>query len=214
MLAKYPQWYLFEADGEYVGLKIQEVVNSILDVNHITSYNNDYVFYFELVGKINPIIIDSEMKYGLYDKDYDIILFDIMNKKTQTFLDRKEKELVAEILGIKLVSLQFTFNDIESLKKSISFIKSEADVHLSEGFVLKNSKEIVKVKSDVVLQNAYRLNAMMKGYIDLNDMYNYISKTVSAEYLKRPDEFDNLVELVQIEAMADYPEEIVNKQKN
>lgn len=214
MLSKYPWWYLFEADGEYVGLKIQEVVNSILDVEHITSYNNDYVFYFELVGKINPIIIDSEMKYGLYDYDYDVILFDIMNKKTHTFLDRKEKERIAEILGIKLVSLRFTFDDIKSLKKSIPFIKSNADVYLSEGFVLKNGKEIIKVKSDVVLQNAYRLNAMMRGYIDINDMYNYIGKTVSAEYLKRPDEFDNLVELVQIEAMSDYPEEIVNKQKN
>ncbi len=214
MLTKYPQWYLFEADGEYVGLRVQEVVKSILDVDHITSYNDNYVFYFELVGKINPIIIDSEMKYGLYDCDYDMILFDIMDKRTHTFLDRKEKELVADKLGIKLVSLQFTFNDTESLKKAIPFMKSEADVHLSEGFVLKNGKDIIKVKSDIVLQNAYRLNAMMRGYIDLNDMYNYISKTVSAEYLKRPDEFDNLVELVQIEATADYPEEIVNKQKN
>ena len=48
----------------------------------------------------------------------------------------------------------------------------------------------------------------------MGDIYNYVGKVVSADCLKRPEEFDYLVEQIQAEAKVDYPSEIVEKQKD
>lgn len=212
MTTKYPEWYVYEANGEYVGLKYQKVVNNILDINKLTSENPNLVFYFELIGRINPVIIDSEIKYGLYDFDYDIVLFDIFDKKDNCFAPRKIKESFSKLYNLKLVPVVFDFSCREDLYKALPVIKAEADKGLIEGYVLKNGIDIVKVKSDVVLDSAHRLDAILKGYIDIRDIYNYISKVVTVEHLKYPEKFDELVELIQEEAKADYPEDIVQKQ--
>lgn len=218
MLSKYPEWYLNESDGTYIGLKIQKVVRDLLDVDTLTSTYPQYVFYLELIGRINPIIIDSEMKYGLYPFDYDLVLFDIYDKQYMKFLSRESKEIVvSELLDkdiyLEIVPIRYNFSKIEDLRKAIPEIKRAADDKLSEGFVLKNGVDIIKVKSDIVLDGARRLEAIMKGFIGLNDMYGYIAKVVTAEYLKSPEKFDELVELVGEEARADYPDEIVVKNK-
>lgn len=214
MLSKYPQWYVYEADGEYVGLKVQEVVRSIIDVDKLTSSNPNLVFYFELIGKINPIIIDSDAKYGLYDFDYDLMLFDVYEKELGVFLGRTAKELLAQYCGLKIVPVLYDFSNNEELRSALPKIKQDAEDRLIEGYVLKNGVDIFKVKSEVVLMSAYRLLAIERGFIAFPDMLNYISKVVTAEHLKQPDKFSELVELVSIEALADYPEDIAKGTKN
>ena len=214
MLAKYPQFYIVAGDGEYVGLKVQEVVNSILDVKKIQKAyqsDTDYMFFFELVGKINPIIVDSEVEYGLYDFDMKMILLDVLDTVTNTFVNRERKEKMARELKLEIVPVRFTFNTIDDLRKSIPLIKSEATVQKIEGYVLKNGAEIIKVKPDVILESAYRLNSMLKGYIYLPDLLNYISKVVTADHLSKPEEYEGLIELIAEEAKADYAEDIVSK---
>lgn len=214
MLEKYPSWYIYEADGTYVGLKTQETVRHMVNVDKITSAHPNFVYYFELLGRINPIIVDSEFKYGRYNIDYGMILFDIFNKNDLSFLSRKDKEKIAVEQRLILVPVKYNFSKIEDLRKAIPEIKKAADDKLSEGFVLKNGIDIIKLKSDIVLTSARRLYAILKGYIDLNDMSNYISKVVTVEYLKMPEKFNELVELIEEEAKADYPEEIIIKQSS
>lgn len=214
MLTKYPELYIVAGDGEYVGLKVQEVVNHILNVKQIQNTYHDYMFFFELIGKINPIIVDSEVEFGLYDFDYEMVLIDIYDNIHNKFVDREHKEEIASVLKLEIVPIMFSFSTIEELQKSITSIKETATLHKLEGYVLKNGSETIKVKPDIILQSAYRLNSIMKGYIYTPDLLNYISKTVTAEHLSKPEEFDNLIELIAEEAKADYSEDIVSKNTN
>lgn len=220
MICKYPQYYIFEAYGEYVGLKYQKVIEDILPIKIITDTYSKYVFYFELFGKLNPIVIDDKFIYGVYIEDYDIVLFDIFDKESQTFLHRYLKEGIADTLKLKLVPVLYNFSNVDDLRKAIPHLKEEADRNLIEGMVLKPisdtiyGEDIIKVKGEIVLNSARRLEAVLKGFIMLNDLYNYISKVVSSESLKAPEKFNEIVELVGMEAVADnYSEEIVAKNK-
>lgn len=213
MFNRYPEWYVVAGDGEYVGLKVQKVVRHILDVDRIQKYGNfGYMFFFELIGKINPIIIDSDVEFGLYDFDYKMVLLDVL--KDGRFVDREMKERIASDMGFEIVPVRFSFNRIDELRMSIPMIKSEALVHKIEGYVLKNGSEMVKVKADVILESAYRLNAISKGYIYLPDLLNYISKVVSVDSLSRPEEYENLIDMIVEEARADYKEEIITNSMN
>jgi len=214
MLTKYPNWFVYAGDGEYVGLKVKEVVHHILDVEKIITYNTEYSFYFELCGKINPIIIDSEVTFGLYEFDYKMYLFDIYDRVNNKFFSRKEKEEIALDLNLEIIPIQFSFNSISNLMNAIEFIKASAEKLQIDGFVLKNGCEMVKVKPKTVLDSAYRLNSMLKGFIYLPDLLNYISKVVTVEALKHPEEYDNIVEQIVEEAKSDYSEEIVKNNYN
>lgn len=211
MLEKHPEWFIFAGDGEYVGLRVQEVVKSIVDVETILSTYPDYNFHFELIGKVNPIIIDSEFEFGVYDFDVKLILIDIFDKPNRKFIDRYRKEEIAYELSLDLIPVRFNFATIENLRNSIDEIKRIATEHGIEGFVIKNNAEIVKIKPDIILKSAYRINAIMKGHVYTPDLVDYISKIVTLEYLSEPEDFDNLVMLIAEEARADYTEEIVSK---
>ena len=211
MLAKYPNWFIVAGDGEYVGLKVREVVNSLIDVEKIVSLYHEFDFHFELVGKVNPIIIDSEFEFGKYDFDAKLILLDIYQKDFRRFVPRSLKERIAKDLGLELVPVRFNFDTIESLKLAINSIKKEAEDNKIEGYVIKNEAEMVKVKPNVILQSAYRLNSIMKGYIFTPDLVDYIAKIVTLEYLSQPEDFDKLVDLIAEEARADYTGEMVLK---
>lgn len=211
MVAKHPDWYVIAGDGEYVGMKIREVVNSLIDVEKIVSLYHEYDFHFELVGKINPIIIDSDFEFGKYDFDAKLILLDIFQKDYRRFVPRSLKEQIANDLGLELVPVKFNFETTEDLKFAIDSIRKEAEKHKIEGYVIKNEAEMVKVKPNVILQSAYRLNSIMKGYIFTPDLVDYIAKIVTLEYLSEPEDFDKLVELIAEEARADYTGEMVSK---
>ena len=211
MLTKYPNWYINAGDGVYVGLKVQEVVKHIINVNEILTTYPNYIFYFELIGKINPIIIDTDVEFGLYDFDYAMVLFDIFDMKNETFLSRLAKEHISQKLNIQLIPVRFTFNTIKELTNSISSIKQEAETQKIEGYVLKNEINIIKVKPDIILQSAYRLNSILKGHIYTPDLLNYISKVITSDYLSKPEEYDNLVDLIKCEAEADYSEDVIIK---
>jgi len=210
MLSKYPKWFINSGDGEYIGLRVQEVVHNIIDVNKTVSFNHNYNFYFELCGRINPIIIDSEITFGLHDFDYKMILFDIYDRTNNKFLSRQEKEDIAKKLNLEIIPIQFVFTSISKLREAIDFIKASAEAQKIDGFVLKNGNEMIKVKPQTILESAYRLNSMLKGHIYLPDLLNYISKVVTADALKRPEEYNNIVEQIVEEARSDYSEEIVN----
>ncbi len=213
MLNRYPEWYIVAGDGEYVGLKVCEVVKHILDVDRMQKYGDfGFMFFFELIGKINPIIIDSDIEFGFYDFDYKMVLIDV--SRDGKFVSREMKERIADDMGFEIVPVRFRFDTIDELRNSIPMIKNEAAVHKIEGYVLKNGSEMVKVKPDVILESAYRLNSILKGYIYLPDLLNYISKVVSADSLSRPEEYDSLIEMIAEEAKADYSEDIVSKNKN
>ena len=209
VLARHPNWFICAGDCEYVGLKVQEVVRSILDVEKILDTYPDHNFHFELVGKVNPIIIDSELEFGMYDFDVQLILIDIFDKRSRSFVNRDEKEQMAKELSLKITPVKFSFRTIEDLRESIAGIKKYAETHKIEGFVIKNNAEMVKVKPDVILQSAYRLNSIMKGRIFTPDIVDYISKVVTLEYLSQPEDFDKLVDLISEEARADYTGEMV-----
>ena len=213
MLEKHPDWYILAGEGEYVGLKIQEVVNSLIDVKEIVNLYHEYDFHFELVGKINPIIIDSEFEFGKYVFDAKLILLDIFYRDYRRFLPRDTKEQIANDLGLELVPVRFNFDTIESLKLAVDSIRKEAEENRIEGYVIKNGAEIVKIKPNAILQSAYRLNSIMKGYIFTPDLVDYIAKIVTLEYLSEPEDFDKLVELIAEEARADYTGEMVEKNK-
>ena len=213
MLEKHPDWYILAGEGEYVGLKIREVVNSLVDVKKIVRLYHEYDFHFELVGKINPIIIDSEFEFGKYVFDAKLILLDIFYRDYRRFLPRDTKEQIAKDLGLELVPVKFNFKSIEDLKFAIDSIRKEAEDNKIEGYVIKNSAEMVKVKPNVILQSAYRLNSIMKGYIFTPDLVDYIAKVVTLEYLSEPEDFNKLVELISEEARADYTGEMVEKNK-
>lgn len=214
MLAKYPDWYINAGDGEYIGLKVQEVVNHIIDVDEILNAYPDFAFYFELIGKINPIIIDTELEYGFYDFDYKLILLDVYDRKNKGFIDRKTKESVAEELSLDIASVVFRFDSIIELQKAIKDIKLKAEYNKIEGYVLKNGVEIIKIKPDAILESAYRLNALMKGYIYTPDLLSYISRVVTMDHLSKPDEYDTLVDLIAEEARADYLDDLIQKNRN
>jgi len=211
MLAKHPDWFIFAGDGEYVGLRVQEVVKSLVNVDKILSAYHDYNFHFELVGKVNPIIVDSEFEFGMYDFDAKLILIDIFHKDYRRFVSRDVKEAVAKDLNLEIVPVKFNFDTVENLRFAIDSIRKEAEENKIEGYVIKNSTEIVKLKPSIILQSAYRLNAISKGRIFTPDLVDYIGKIVTLEYLSDPEDFDKLVMLIAEEARADYTGEIVDK---
>ena len=214
MLARHPDWYIYAGEGEYVGLKVQEVVRGLINVEEILDAHPNHNFHFELVGACNPIIIDSELEFGTYDFDVKLILLDIFDKRTRTFLNRNDKEQMAKDLSLSIIPVRFSFRTIEDLRYSIAGIKKYAETYKIEGFVIKNDAEMVKLKPDVILQSAYRINAIMKGHIFTPDLVDYISKIVTMEYLSQPEDFDKLVELIGDEARADYTGDIVSKNMN
>ena len=209
MLERHPDWFVYAGEGEYVGLKVQEVVRKLIDVKGILDVHPEYNFHFELIGKCNPIIIDSELEFGMYGFDIKLILIDVFDKRTRSFLNRDDKEKVAKDLSLSIIPVRFSFRTIEDLRHSIDGIKKYAETYKIEGFVIKNNAEIVKVKPDTILQSAYRINAILKGHIFTPDLVDYISKIVNMESLSKPEEFDNLVMLIAEEAKADYEEEII-----
>lgn len=209
MLERHPDWYIYAGEGEYVGLKVQDVVRRIINVDEILDAYPEYNFHFELIGKCNPIIIDSELEFGMYGFDIKLILIDIFDKRIRTFVDRNKKEEIAKDLSLDIVPVRFSFRTIEDLKHSIAGIKKYADTHKIEGFVVKNNAEMVKVKPDVILQSAYRTNAIMKGHLFTPDLVDYIAKIVNMDSLSKPEEFDKLIDLIAEEAKADYTEEMV-----
>ena len=86
---KYKPWYVLEGDGTYTGLKVVDCVKDILGEILFQMFKKypDYMFFFELLGKINPILVEGEAKYGRYDFDYKLILFDILDIKNNKFLE-------------------------------------------------------------------------------------------------------------------------------
>ncbi len=90
----------------------------------------------------------------------------------------------------------------------------QAEYDRIEGFVLKNGVEIIKIKPNAILESAYRLNALMKGYIYGPDLLNYISKVVNMEHLSKPEEYETLIDLIVEEARADYLDDIIEKNRN
>ena len=211
MLEKHPEWFIFAGEGEYVGLKVQEIVNSVIEVKAILDAYPDHNFHFELVGNINPIVVDSEFEFGRYDFDVGLILIDIFYKPDRAFVDRSTKEKMAKELLLELVPVRFNFTTVENMRHSIDGIKRMASDNKIEGFVIKNTAEIVKIKPDVILHSAYRVNSIMKGRIYNPDLLNYISKIVTMEYLSQPEDFDKLVQLIADEAREDYTGEMVQK---
>ncbi|MCK4665596.1 hypothetical protein KAU33_02535 [Candidatus Dependentiae bacterium] len=211
MLERHPDWYINAGEGEYVGLKVQEVVRKLIDVEEILDTHPEYNFHFELIGKCNPIIIDSELEFGMYGFDIKLILIDIFDKRIRAFVDRNTKEEIAEELSLTIIPVKFSFSTIKDLRYSIAGIKKYAETHKIEGFVIKNGAEMVKIKPDAILQSAYRLNSIMKGHLFTPDLVDYIAKIVTLEYLSQPEDFDKLVDLIAGEARADYTGEIVLK---
>jgi len=208
---RHPDWFINAGDFEYVGLKVQEVVRKLIDIEEILGTYPDHDFHFELIGKCNPIIIDSELEFGMYGFDVKLVLIDIFDKRTRAFVDRNTKEEMAKELSLTIVPVKFSFTTIKDLRYAIKGLKKYAETNKIEGFVIKNSAEMVKVKPDAILQSAYRLNAIMKGYLYTPDLVDYISKIVTLEYLSQPEDFDKLVDLIAEEARADYTGEMVLK---
>jgi len=211
MIEKHPDWFIFAGEGEYVGIKVRKVVNSIIDVEKILDAYPDYNFHFELIGKINPIIIDSEFEFGIYDFDMGLILIDIFDKPNRKFVNRSTKENMAKELSLDLIPVRFNFKTIDDLRYSMAGVKKLAIDYGIEGFVIKNTVEMVKLKPDVILESAYRRNSIIKGRIFTPDLLDYISKVVTMEYLSQPEDFDKLVMLISEEARADYTGEMVDK---
>lgn len=215
MLTKHPNWYVNGADGTYVGLKVREVVQDILGskINFLVESYPDYMFFFELIGKINPILVEGESKYGMYNHDASLVLFDILDMTTGLFKDRETKEIIADTIDLELVPKLFSFKSTDDTKKAIEILRKYADDYLIEGFVLKSSERRVKVKTEKVLSAAIRSFAIAKEQIAFGDLENYIAKIVSVDYLKHPEKFDVLIEQVVDEAKTDYPESIINAKK-
>lgn len=219
VLKKYPDWFLNECDCEYIGLKPVQVArhifkDSLFDKKSDASKSlSRYCYFFELMGKINPIIVEGEVKYGQYDFDYKMILFDVWDMQEYRFLNRDEKSKLAAEYNLELVEQLFKFDTKEDTIKAVEMLRKYSDEHLIEGFVVKDDKTRIKVKSEKVLSEARRSLAIMKGRIHIDDMLNYVAKVVSAEYLKKPDEFNTLVDMMMTEALADYPKKIVNYKK-
>ena len=211
MLSRHPDWYIYAGDGSYVGLKVREVVRKVINVEEILDAYPEYNFHFELIGKCNPIIIDPELEFGMYDFDIELILIDIFDKRIRAFVDRDKKEEIAKDLLLRIIPVHFCFRSIEDLRCSIAGIKKYAETHKIEGFVIKNGAEMVKIKPNIILESAYRLNAIMKGHIFGPDLVSYIAKIVTLEYLSHPEDFDKLVALIAEEARADYTGDIVSK---
>ena len=215
MVSKYPEYYINMGNFEFVGLKTQVVVKDILGDKIEKMFNSfpEYMFFFELVGKINPIIIEGTAEYGMYDFDKDLILIDILHIKTNVFVSREKKEFMAKHINLNIVEKTMSFNNPDEVKCLISKIKENADINKQEGYVLKFENTRIKIKSDMVLSAARRSVAIMKGYIYPDDLNEYMSKIITTDALKHPNKFDELINEISMEAKIDYPNELVDNNK-
>lgn len=215
IMNKYPHYYINVGEYDFVGLKTQVVVDDILGKKKqkiFESYPN-YMFFFELVGDINPIILEGTAEYGMYEFDRDLILIDILNINENSFICREEKEIIAKKMDLNLVKKIMEFTSQKGIIDAIDVIKINADINKLEGYVLKFKDTRIKIKSDMVLSSARRSIAIMKGYIYPDDLNEYMSKVITIDALKHPDKFDELINEVSMEAKTDYPDEIVDKHK-
>ena len=215
MVSRYPEYYINMGNFDFIALKTQVVVNDILKdkIEKMFDAFPEYMFFFELVGKINPIIIEGTAEYGMYDFDKDMILIDILDMEKNIFASRDKKEYLAKYFALNIVEETMTFINMNEVKKSVDKIRQNADENKQEGYVLKFNDTRIKIKSDLVLSAARRSIAIMKGYIYPDDLNEYMSKVITSDALRHPDKFNELVDEVSMEAKTDYPDELVNNNR-
>lgn len=182
---------------DFIRKLLKERYPRVLDPNYIRGYH----LFFELYGFMNPIIIDKEAEFGMYDVPLDIVLIDVLRLDDYVFLSRDEREALATKLEVRCPEVIATVSN----PSVVSQLKKYADEHKIEGFVLKKGGQRIKLKSDVVLSLARREQAIQKGIVLDEDIMAYIEK---ASGYTSASQLSHLVESVMHEAEADYPPEI------
>jgi hypothetical protein len=137
-------------------------------LNNIVSYLDSFMdamvswddsveaVFGELISRYNPIPVDRELKYGLYNAEWEYVVFDILVKTKSgdyEFLDAIEVELKMESV-IKHYSID---KHIRSVKhKTDGFI----DALDEEGVIVKSSEGYYKVKIEAVLEYEREMGRM------------------------------------------------------
>ncbi len=207
-------------EGDYVGIKVREAIQYVGDLRGIdfTKLPQDKIFFFEFYGGANVIMIDEELKHGIYplDNPLDLVLIDVFDMNEARFLSREEKEELARAYNLPLPEVFFE-GYMDKLVKDIDRFRKLASSEGIEGFVVKSSEFMLKLKSDEVLDFARRGHAIMKGYILPADLLEYcnraIESTISDFRYVGEEEFKRAVESAMLEAYADYPRDLVDRKR-
>ena len=164
---------------------------------------NVIAVFGELISKYNPIPVDRELKYGMYNCDWNYMVFDILIESNNgyEFLNPKQVKELADNLGTHIKSVPYNHNKfIEFPNEEGVIVKSDYYYKVKIDEVLEYEREMGRLSNiitysirKVFSETGFHLEDLNNGIFNKDGLKNII-QSVEEEIKDNGISIDSLVE--------------------